>query len=149
MKPTTTTSSSSARASKSSSKDAPARSVEILSNAKLRLKAGQRYALVGRNGTGKSTLLRAIAEKLIPGIPEETRVVLLQQTAGGGKESDSQDAGQNEGRQVQKNESAGSNVLQEVIERATSRETVQKEIDGESIASLLHLAGHYDLGHGQ
>jgi ATPase components of ABC transporters with duplicated ATPase domains len=28
---------------------------EILSNAKLRLKAGGRYALVGRNGTGKSS----------------------------------------------------------------------------------------------
>ena len=29
--------------------------VEILSGAKLRLKEGQRYALVGRNGTGKSS----------------------------------------------------------------------------------------------
>lgn len=29
--------------------------IEILSNAKLRLKEGQRYALVGRNGTGKSS----------------------------------------------------------------------------------------------
>lgn len=29
--------------------------VEILSNAKLRLKAGQRYALIGRNGSGKSS----------------------------------------------------------------------------------------------
>jgi ABC-type polysaccharide/polyol phosphate transport system ATPase subunit len=29
--------------------------IEILSNAKLRLKPGQRYALVGRNGTGKSS----------------------------------------------------------------------------------------------
>ena len=29
--------------------------LEILSNAKLRLKEGQRYALVGRNGTGKSS----------------------------------------------------------------------------------------------
>ncbi|KAH8197669.1 hypothetical protein TruAng_008173 [Truncatella angustata] len=28
---------------------------EILNNAKLRLKAGQRYALIGRNGTGKSS----------------------------------------------------------------------------------------------
>jgi ABC-type multidrug transport system ATPase subunit len=31
--------------------------VEILSDAKLRLKAGQRYALVGRNGSGKSSTL--------------------------------------------------------------------------------------------
>jgi ABC-type polysaccharide/polyol phosphate transport system ATPase subunit len=29
--------------------------VEILSDAKLRLKAGQRYALIGRNGSGKSS----------------------------------------------------------------------------------------------
>lgn len=29
---------------------------EILSNAKLRLKAGSRYALVGRNGSGKSSM---------------------------------------------------------------------------------------------
>jgi ABC-type polysaccharide/polyol phosphate transport system ATPase subunit len=29
--------------------------IEILANAKLRLKEGQRYALVGRNGTGKSS----------------------------------------------------------------------------------------------
>ncbi len=28
---------------------------ELLSNAKLRLKAGQRYALVGKNGSGKSS----------------------------------------------------------------------------------------------
>jgi ABC-type branched-subunit amino acid transport system ATPase component len=29
--------------------------IEILAGAKLRLKEGQRYALVGRNGTGKSS----------------------------------------------------------------------------------------------
>lgn len=29
--------------------------IEILNKAKLRLKAGRRYALVGRNGTGKSS----------------------------------------------------------------------------------------------
>jgi ABC-type multidrug transport system fused ATPase/permease subunit len=34
-----------------------AEGIEILSNAKLRLKEGQRYALVGRNGTGKSSMI--------------------------------------------------------------------------------------------
>lgn len=34
---------------------AAAEGTEILSNAKLRLKAGSRYALVGRNGSGKSS----------------------------------------------------------------------------------------------
>lgn len=36
-------------------KTAKAEGTEVLRNAKLRLKAGQRYALVGRNGTGKSS----------------------------------------------------------------------------------------------
>ncbi|KAL1957473.1 hypothetical protein VTO42DRAFT_5936 [Malbranchea cinnamomea] len=52
---------------------------EILSNADLRLRAGVRYGLVGRNGTGKSTLLHAMAQKLIPGLPESLRISILQQ----------------------------------------------------------------------
>ncbi|KID92190.1 ABC transporter-like protein [Metarhizium guizhouense ARSEF 977] len=93
--------------------------LEILSNAKLLLKEGQRYALVGRNGTGKSTLLRAIADKLIPGIPEGTRIAILQQT----KLTD--DDGDENSRQAQKVEAS---VLQEVIDRATARDTIEQEI---------------------
>lgn len=52
---------------------------ELLSGAHLRLKDGTRYALVGRNGTGKSTLLTAINDKLIPGIPPSLRILLLSQ----------------------------------------------------------------------
>ncbi|KAI2616996.1 P-loop containing nucleoside triphosphate hydrolase protein [Hypomontagnella submonticulosa] len=95
---------------------------EILNNAKLRLKAGQRYALIGRNGTGKSTLLKSIAEKLIPGIPEETRVVILQQTDVG-------DANNDEAPASKSGQGEGPVVLEEVIERATSKQEVQKEID--------------------
>ncbi|KAI1459349.1 P-loop containing nucleoside triphosphate hydrolase protein [Annulohypoxylon moriforme] len=95
---------------------------EILANAKLRLKAGQRYALIGRNGTGKSTLLKAIAEKLIPGIPEETRVVILQQTDAG-------DVNTDEGPPSTSSSNGGPVVLEEVIERATAKHAVQKEID--------------------
>ncbi|PGH26479.1 hypothetical protein AJ80_01793 [Polytolypa hystricis UAMH7299] len=54
--------------------------VEILSSADLRLKAGVHYGLVGRNGTGKSTILRAMAEKLIPGLPDSLQISFLQQT---------------------------------------------------------------------
>ncbi|KAH0496952.1 hypothetical protein TgHK011_004290 [Trichoderma gracile] len=92
--------------------------LEILSNAKLRLKEGQRYALVGRNGTGKSTLLKAIAQKLIPGIPENSRIALLQQT----KLTESED-----GKTTKENDGLGT-VLQEVIERATARSVVEQEI---------------------
>lgn len=69
-------------------------------------------------------LLKAIAEKLIPGIPEETRVVLLQQTDVGGANAE-------EPRDPSTNSPAvGPTVLGEVIERATARQAFQKEVDG-------------------
>lgn len=52
---------------------------EILSSAHLRLKAGVHYAMYGRNGTGKSTLLKAIAERLIPAVPRTLRILLVSQ----------------------------------------------------------------------
>ncbi|EEQ27134.1 conserved hypothetical protein [Microsporum canis CBS 113480] len=50
--------------------------LEILTSATLRLKAGVHYGLVGRNGTGKSTLLRAMADRLIPGLPESVKIAI-------------------------------------------------------------------------
>ncbi|KAG8909660.1 hypothetical protein FRC00_009698, partial [Tulasnella sp. 408] len=54
---------------------------DLLADANLRLKAGVHYALVGRNGEGKSTLLKAIADKVIPGIPDNLRILLIDQVA--------------------------------------------------------------------
>ncbi|KAK2054127.1 ABC transporter [Colletotrichum caudatum] len=98
---------------------------EILVDAKLRLKAGQRYALVGRNGSGKSTLLKAIAKKLIPGIPESSRISLLQQTNFTDANSDLRathhpaDGG---------GSGQGSGVLEHVIEQATAKSNIEQEI---------------------
>ncbi|KAI0508554.1 ABC transporter [Xylaria bambusicola] len=98
---------------------------EVLDNATLRLKAGLRYALVGRNGSGKSTLLKAIAQKLIPGIPEETRIVILQQTDAGDVNTDA-----DPDRPFSHPSAAGDrSVLEEVIERATARHEAQRELD--------------------
>ncbi|KAM4056946.1 ABC transporter [Hirsutella rhossiliensis] len=102
------------------SKARSSQGIEILSGASLRLKQGQRYALVGRNGTGKSTLLRAVAEKLIPGIPEETRIAILQQTRL--TDDGDHDAGQDAGSAPE------SSVLRQVIDKATARDTVEQEI---------------------
>ncbi|KAK4218578.1 hypothetical protein QBC37DRAFT_437220 [Rhypophila decipiens] len=97
---------------------------EILSNAKLRLKAGSRYALVGRNGSGKSTLLRAISEKLIPGIPEKTRIAILQQTnAADANVDDSLIKGTGAAESTQ-----GSTVLEDVIDKATAKNELEQEI---------------------
>lgn len=52
---------------------------QILSDCLLKLCAGVHYLLVGRNGVGKSTLLKAIAERHIPGIPRNLLILLLQQ----------------------------------------------------------------------
>lgn len=43
---------------------------ELIQDGELLLAVGRRYGLVGRNGTGKTTLLRALARKEINGIPK-------------------------------------------------------------------------------
>ena len=53
---------------------------ELLSHAKFQLQPGRHYVLHGRNGIGKSTLLRAIAADRIPSIPRGVKVLLLGQT---------------------------------------------------------------------
>lgn len=53
---------------------------EILQHTRLVLKAGLRYVFVGRNGLGKSTVLKALAERRMPGIAPNVRILLLDQT---------------------------------------------------------------------
>jgi hypothetical protein len=75
-----------------------------------------------------AALLKAIAEKLIPGIPEETRVVLLQQThLSDANTEDETHASESSIR------SQGPTVLEEVIERATSKAEVQQEINSQYV----------------
>ncbi|ODH26541.1 hypothetical protein ACO22_04542 [Paracoccidioides brasiliensis] len=52
--------------------------IEILSIADLHLNASVHSGFVERNSTGTSTILRAIVEKLIPGIHDNLRVSILQ-----------------------------------------------------------------------
>lgn len=52
---------------------------ELLSDAHLRLKSGVHYVLYGRNGTGKSALLKSIADRLIPAVPRTLRILLVSQ----------------------------------------------------------------------
>ncbi|EKM51657.1 uncharacterized protein PHACADRAFT_261922 [Phanerochaete carnosa HHB-10118-sp] len=46
----------------------------LLNTASLRLKRGHRYGLCGRNGTGKSTLMRAITNGQVEGFPSPNEV---------------------------------------------------------------------------
>ena len=51
---------------------------ELLSSAELRLVHGVKYGLVGRNGVGKSTLLRAIDERIID-VPSFIHIIHVEQ----------------------------------------------------------------------
>lgn len=79
--------------------------------------------MVGKNGSGKSTLLKAIAEKLIPGIPEETRIAILQQT-----DSDDIAIDPAGGSTTQSQSQSRNTVLEQVIEKATSKDVLDHEV---------------------
>lgn len=52
---------------------------ELLTRTSLKLVHGHRYGLIGENGVGKSTLLRRLAKRSVPGIPLHFRFGYVQQ----------------------------------------------------------------------
>ena len=54
--------------------------VELLNHAHLQIHERVHYLLHGRNGVGKSTVLQALAERYVPGIAANLRMLLLGQT---------------------------------------------------------------------
>jgi ATP-binding cassette, subfamily F, member 3 len=55
----------------------------ILTDAECSLIYGRRYGLIGRNGVGKSTFLRHIASRQIPGIPGHISILHVEQEMSG------------------------------------------------------------------
>ena len=62
-------------------------SSDLLRDATMDIVKGHRYGLVGRNGVGKSTLLHRLAERSIPGMPRDMRILLVQQHVEGTDQS--------------------------------------------------------------
>ena len=60
---------------------------DLLSNTFMDIQKGHRYGLIGRNGVGKSTLLKRLAKKAIPGMPHDMFVLLVQQQIDGSNET--------------------------------------------------------------
>lgn len=52
---------------------------DLLLNCDLKLAEGRKYGLIGRNGTGKSTLLRNVSRRMLKGIPEALKIVHVEQ----------------------------------------------------------------------
>lgn len=52
---------------------------DLLADAHLQLKAGVRYGLVGRNGVGKSSLLRVVGNRTLIGFPKNVSVLYVEQ----------------------------------------------------------------------
>jgi ATP-binding cassette, subfamily F, member 3 len=40
---------------------------------------GRRYGLIGRNGTGKTTFLKALAKREVPGLPDTCQILHVEQ----------------------------------------------------------------------
>ena len=65
----------------------PGKTESLLDNVSLRFVNGRRYGLIGSNGMGKTTLLRAISRYQVPGFPASVKVMHVEQEARGSDES--------------------------------------------------------------
>lgn len=61
--------------------------MELLTGSTMDIVKGHKYALIGRNGVGKSTLLQRLAQKAIPGMPHDMRILLVRQQIEGTDQS--------------------------------------------------------------
>jgi ATP-binding cassette subfamily F protein 3 len=89
---------------------------ELLNRTILHLVQSRHYVLVGRNGTGKSTLLKALSDGLIPGIPWNTKIMHLGQIRETETEAGLEDL-----------QSQGESVLQYVVRSDRTRERLLRE----------------------
>ncbi|KAK0488846.1 ATP-binding cassette, sub-family F, member 3 [Armillaria novae-zelandiae] len=107
---------------------------EILAHANLKLQENVHYVLVGRNGIGKSTLMRALAEGRIPGVSWGLRMLLLGQNvlAGTALETTA-GAGQ----------STSPTVFGHVISSDTRRQRALK--DAKALSEALESTGPLDV----
>lgn len=74
-----------------------------------------------------TALLRAIADKLIPGIPEQTRVSILQQTNTSDANTDDLPPGDASASKD------GPTVLEDVVDKATAKSDLEQEINSKCV----------------
>ncbi|EEY65038.1 uncharacterized protein PITG_16495 [Phytophthora infestans T30-4] len=96
--------------------------VELLRDTQLKLNYGSRYGLVGPNGIGKSTLLTALADGLVEGLPTSLKILYVNQLDTSSLTP----------------ESAQQSVLHTVLSADTRVSELQYKIDIFQKAELLH-----------
>lgn len=104
---------------------------EILQHTRLVLKSGLRYVFVGRNGLGKSTVLKALAERRVPGIAPNLRMVLLDQTMIEKSQKDSL-VHEKQGASVLENVIASDRLRQRLLDDSASLSAVLQNIQADS-----------------
>ncbi|PWN41511.1 P-loop containing nucleoside triphosphate hydrolase protein [Ceraceosorus guamensis] len=102
---------------------------QLLVDAHLRIKAGVHYGLIGLNGQGKSTLFKALADNLIPGLPSNVRILLVSQLESENVVLKARQA------KIEAEDSALPSVL-EVVLRSDARR-LQFESESEDITAVL------------
>lgn len=84
--------------------------------------------------SSSSALLRAMAEKLIPGMADDSKIAILQQTS----QADSNASSGSIATDEASHQTASTSVLQVVIDRVTARDEVEQEL--KRTASLTSLS---------
>ncbi|KAJ0392994.1 hypothetical protein P43SY_001043 [Pythium insidiosum] len=89
------------------------KTIELLRDTQLKLNYGRNYGLIGPNGIGKSTLLQALGDDLVEGLPAALRVLYVNQL-----DTSSFSAEQAQGT-----------VLRTVLDADTRVQTLKRKID--------------------
>jgi len=106
---------------------------EILQHTRLVLKSGLRYVFLGRNGMGKSTVLKALAERRVPGIATNLRMLLLDQTMiENAQKENSILAEAGKGRTVLEDVAASDRVRQRLLDDSASLSSVLQDGSGDT-----------------
>lgn len=100
---------------------------DLLQRTTLRITSGRKYALLGMNGVGKSTLLRRIAAGMIPGFPPHLNVAYLSQEHKASPPDDTRTA------------------LQAVLAKSTNNMRAKYELETEELEEAMTSANGEDM----
>eukprot|EP00605_Chrysophyceae_sp_TOSAG23-4_P000378 GSChrysophyteH1.ASY1.ANO1.433.1 assembled CDS len=126
---------------------------ELLDGADLRLAYGRRYGLVGRNGIGKTTLLKHMATFDIEGFPKHHRVLHVKQEVSSSSKSVLEvvlesDALLSRQKEAGEDSSANSDKMQEIIGAASAESRAAEILHGLRFTEKMQMSSTDSLSGG-